>query len=258
MPQIVSLAERAGEAIMAVYSQDHFGTTFKSDHSPLTHADLAAHHLIIEGLEELTPELPALSEESRAISYESRQEWEAYWLIDPLDGTKEFIKRNNEFTVNIALVEKGKSTLGVVHAPALDWTYYATHGAGAFKKNSDNKPLRLSAGDYRLKPIKVAISRAHGKDRTVHFLKNLGAYEAIEMGSSLKFCIVAEGTAALYLRFGRTMEWDSAAADCIVSEAGGSVTDLKGNPLQYNKADLSNPEFIVRGNPPIPLEELFQ
>lgn len=242
---------------MAIYAQDDFGTTLKADHSPLTKADLAAHHLIIQGLEELTPELPALSEESRTILYPTRQEWETYWLIDPLDGTKEFIKRNGEFTVNIALIENGKPTLGVVNAPALNATYFAAQGSGAFKQAADTDTIRISAGDYRKKPLTVAVSRSHGKKESMQCLAKLGAYEAIEMGSSLKFCLVAEGKASLYLRMGRTMEWDTAAADCVVSEAGGSVTDLSGKPLQYNKPDLSNPEFIVRGNPPLPLEKLL-
>ncbi len=258
LPQIVSLAEKAGEAIMAIYKKPDFGTTFKKDDSPLTQADLAAHRVIIEGLAHLSPQFPALSEESKTIAYETRQDWETYWLIDPLDGTKEFIKRNNEFTVNIALIEKGVPTMGVVHAPALDLSYSAAQGLGAFKRNKAENPVRITAGDYRNGILKIATSRSHGKEKLIRFLEKLGEHEAIAVGSSLKFCLVADGSVSLYLRFGRTMEWDTAAADCIVSEAGGSVTDLKGKPLSYNKADLANPEFMARGKPPIPLETLLE
>lgn len=255
--ELVSLAESAGEAILDVYKESDFGTSFKADHSPLTRADLASHHLIINGLEGLTPQFPALSEESRSVSTKMRRGWESYWLIDPLDGTKEFIKRNDEFTVNIALIEKGRSIMGVVHAPAFDVTYFAARGTGAFKKRPGKESVRISAGDYRNKPLKIATSRSHGKEETMRLLEKIGEHEVVEVGSSLKLCLVAEGAVSLYLRFGRTMEWDTAAADCIVVEAGGSVTDFKGSPLQYNKPDLSNPDFLVRGNPPIPLETIL-
>lgn len=257
MPPVVSLAEKAGAAIMAVYKKSDFGTTFKEDHSPLTQADLASHRLIIEGLGALTPDWPALSEESEAVPYAERKHWDRYWLIDPLDGTKEFIKRNDEFTVNIALIEQGKATLGVVHAPALGLSYFAAQGTGAFKTSDGRDPLRLSAGDYRKPPFTVALSRSHRKKDALQHLDKLGAHEVIEMGSSAKLCLVAEGAASLYLRLGRTMEWDTAASDCIVAEAGGSLTDLSGKALRYNKPTLSNPDFIVRGHPPFPLEILF-
>ncbi len=253
LPELVALAERAGQAIMAVYVQADFGITYKEDESPLTSADMAAHHLIQAGLEALTPDFPVLSEESTALPFDVRQEWESCWLVDPLDGTREFIKRNDDFTVNIALIQKGIPTLGVVHAPALGLTYYAAHESGAFKQVRGEAPKRIQTGDYRKQKLKVVISRSHGKDITARLLEKKIDYDCMRRGSSLKLCLVAEGAAHLYPRYGRTMEWDTAAADSVVTEAGGSVTDLKGNRLRYNKPDLANPEFLVRGNPPFPL-----
>lgn len=258
LKDIVLLAEEAGDAILSVYSKSDFGTRFKDDNSPLTEADLAAHHLILEGLKRLTPEIPALSEESKTVSLEKRLSWPRYWLIDPLDGTKEFIKRSDEFTVNIALIDEGISTMGVVHAPALGLSYFAARGTGAFKKTQHGEAFPISVCDYRRGPLKIAASRSHGKEALARFLQKIGPHELVEVGSSLKFCLVAEGTVALYPRFGRTMEWDTAAADCIVVEAGGSVTDMQGEPLRYNKTDLENPDFLVRGNPPMPLEKYFE
>lgn len=253
LPELVTLAERAGQAIMEIYAQTDFGITYKEDASPLTRADMAAHHLIQAGLEALTPSFPVLSEESTALPFKVRQKWETCWLVDPLDGTREFIKRNDDFTVNIALIQKGIPTLGVVHAPALGLTYYAAHESGAFKQVRGETPKHIQASDYRQQRLKIVISRSHGEDVTARLLEKKIDYECMRRGSSLKLCLVADGTAHLYPRFGRTMEWDTAAADCVVTEAGGSVTDLEGNRLRYNKSDLANPEFLVRGNPPFPL-----
>jgi len=253
LPELVVIAKRAGQAIMAIYVKADFGITYKEDASPLTSADMAAHHLIQAGLEALKPAFPIISEESEALSFKVRQNWENCWLVDPLDGTREFIKRNDDFTVNIALIQKGVATLGVVHAPALDLTYYAVRGDGAFKQVREESPTRIQAGDYRGKKLKVVISRSYGRDVTARLLDKKIDYECLRRGSSLKLCLVAEGLAHLYPRLGRTMEWDTAAADCVVTEAGGSVTDLEGNRLRYNKPDLANPEFLVRGNPPFPL-----
>lgn len=255
--EIVDLAEKAGEAIMVIYRKDDLGTTYKADHSPLTEADLAAHHLIIAGLKALTPTLPALSEESKNMSYALRRGWRKYWLIDPLDGTKEFVKRRDAFTVNIALIDKGVPVLGVVHAPALDTTYYAGSGLGAFKKDAGENAVQISVSEAPGAVLKIAASLSHGGPELEVFLQKIGPHELVRMGSSLKLCLVAEGAADLYPRFGRTMEWDTAAAHAIVSEAGGSVTDEAGKPLQYNKADLANPNFFVRGNPEMPLEKFL-
>jgi len=255
LPEVILLAEKAGKAIMEVYGDQDFGVTLKADHSPLTRADLAAHRIILSGLQDLTPDIPALSEESDESSYEKRRTWPIYWLIDPLDGTKEFIKRNTEFSVNIALIKDGKPILGVVHAPAIGFTSYASDQSGAFKKVSGQEPIPIHASDYRIDKLKIVTSRSHIGKTLTRFLEMMENYEVLRAGSSIKLCMVAEGSAHLYPRFGRTMEWDTAAAHCVVNEAGGSVTDMQGHPLRYNKTDLANPEFLVRGNPPLPVKE---
>jgi adenylylsulfate kinase len=257
LSEIIILAKAAGKAIMAVYSKKDFGITYKTVDSPLTQADISAHDLILAGLKKLSPNLPILSEESKTIPYEQRRSWSTYWLVDPLDGTKEFIKRNDEFTVNIALIEKGSPVMGVVHAPALDLTYYAETGKSAFKQEGKKKPVKIKVSDYRNSKLKIAISRSHKDEPLDHFLQKIQDYESIRMGSSLKFCLIAEGTAHLYPRFGPTMEWDTAAAQCVVTEAGGMVTDLSGKSLRYNKPDLTNPDFIVSGQPAYPWKALL-
>jgi len=246
LPEIVALARRAGEAIMEVYRSGDAGTTSKADDSPLTLADLASHQIIVAGLKNLTPYIPILSEEAADIPYAERKQWIRYWLVDPLDGTREFIKRNGEFTVNIALIENGVPVIGVVYAPVLDVCYYAATGAGAFVQRGKTaaRPIKVklhTAG----KTIKVVASRSHGDGRTATLLEQIGACESISMGSSLKFCLVAEGEAHLYPRLGPTMEWDTAAAHAVVNEAGGTVCDTAGQELRYNKQDLHNPEFYV-------------
>ena len=222
--------------------------TLKEDISPVTLADLAAHRVILAGLQELTPLLPILSEESEAIPYSDRRNWNPYWLVDPLDGTKEYIKRNGEFTVNIALIVDCKPLLGVVHAPALGRTYSAVQGQGAFRQESGGETSSHIA--VRRDPdekLKVVVSRSHPGKEAEAFLRTLGPYDAVEIGSSLKFCLVAEGSADLYPRFGPTREWDTAAGHCVLVSAGGQVTDLQGQPLRYNKPDLLNPPFMARG-----------
>jgi 3'(2'), 5'-bisphosphate nucleotidase len=246
LSEAIELARVAGDAIMAVYRDKDVGKTSKADNSPLTLADLASHRTIVEGLQKLTPNIPILSEEAADISYAERSHWKLFWLVDPLDGTKEFIKRNGEFTVNIALIENGEPVFGVVYAPALDVCYYAARGAGAFvqRGNSAAQPIKAkpnAAGE----PIKVVASRSHSDARTEALLKQIGDYKCISMGSSLKLCLVAEGEAHLYPRLGPTMEWDTAAAHAVVSEADGRVCDQSGLELHYNKADLHNPEFFV-------------
>jgi 3'(2'), 5'-bisphosphate nucleotidase len=254
---IINIAREAGEAIMAVYGRADFGIEFKEDVSPLTHADLAAHNVIVQRLKSLGPELPVLSEESREVPYETRRKWDRYWLVDPLDGTKEFIKRNDEFTVNIALIEEGQSVLGVVLAPALGLLYHASTGGTAFRTGRDGRTEPIRVSDYRTGRLKVAASRSHAGRTLEAFLGKIGDYDPIPMGSSLKFCLVAEGAAHFYPRFGTTMEWDTAAAHCVVAAAGGSVTDFSGKPLIYNKPDLTNPEFIVCGDPPFPWKDFL-
>lgn len=249
--ELIRLSYRAGEAILDIYSGADLGTTFKeSDGSPLTKADKASHDVIIEGLERSAPEIPVLSEESSEVPYDVRKNWKRFWLIDPLDGTKEFIKRNGEFTVNIALIEDQRPVFGIVYAPVLGVAYYGAKGSGAFKIKEDKKEA-IKASDYRA-GLKIVGSRSHGGAEADEFIKRLGPAEFVSMGSSLKFCLIAEGSAHLYPRFGPTMEWDTAAAQAVVDASGGHVTDSKGEPLCYNKEKLLNPFFMAAGNPPFP------
>jgi len=227
----------------------------KDDSSPLTQADLAAHHIIESGLSKLTPQLPVLSEESAAIPYATRATWRRYWLVDPLDGTREFIKRNGEFTVNIALIDDGKPVMGVVYAPAKDQLYYASKDCGAFKQSDNQAVQAIKARKLDLANITVAGSRSHSDARMQAFLANLAGNlsqpKLISIGSSLKICLVAEGAADVYPRLGLTSEWDTAAAQCVLEQAGGQLTDTSGNTLQYNtKESLLNPEFFACGATP--------
>jgi 3'(2'), 5'-bisphosphate nucleotidase len=260
LPQIVALALAAGKAVTVEY--DRFaagdrraGVTRKADHSPLTTADLASQRAIAAGLAALPPpHYPVLSEEGASAPYEERARWTRFWLVDPLDGTKEFLQRNGEFTVNIALVAGNEPVLGVVHAPALGVTYWAGRGLGAFVRDETaGTPQPIHAADYRAFPaLQVVVSRSHAGALTRSFLSALGPHECTNAGSSLKLCRIAEGAAHLYPRFGPTMEWDTGAAHCVVREAGGTITDLAGRELRYNKRDLHNPYFIAAGGPPFP------
>jgi 3'(2'), 5'-bisphosphate nucleotidase len=246
LPKVVALALQAGEAIMAVYRSGEAGTTSKADDSPLTLADLASHRTIVAGLKKLTPDLPILSEEAADIPYAERKQWTSYWLVDPLDGTKEFIKRNGEFTVNIALIQNGIPVMGVVYAPVLETCYYAAKGTGAFVQRGNSAARQIGVRLYQAgQTIRVVASRSHSDARTAALLDKLGDHESVSMGSSLKFCLVAEGEAHFYPRLGPTMEWDTAAAHAVVNEAGGIVCDAAGRELRYNKQDLHNPEFFV-------------
>lgn len=248
LPRVVEIARRAGAAIMQVYAEVNPSVEYKQDKSPLTHADLESHHIIDEGLRRLAPAWPVLSEESREIPFEQRSGWQRFWLVDPLDGTKEFLKRNGEFTVNIALMEANHPVLGVVYAPAIDTMYYAARGEGAWKaKGGQVEAIRI--GRAATGRTRVVTSRSHAS-----LEENLDRYtggdkdcDFVTMGSSLKFCLVAEGAADVYPRTGPTSEWDTAAAQCVVEQAGGTVTDLEGNPMRYNKQLLLNPGFVVRG-----------
>ena len=251
LQEIVQLSHRAGACIMAVYAEASVGTIYKADDSPLTRADLASHDLIVATLGAATPDLPVLSEESREVSCETRRAWRRFWLVDPLDGTKEFIKKSADFTVNIAQIDDGRPVLGVVFAPALGVTYYGAVGQGAFKQvDGVAHPIRVakSAGA----PLKVVASMSHGSEALEAFLSRLGPIERVSRGSSLKCCLVAEGAADLYPRLGPTMEWDTAAGQCVVEAAGGRVTDMDGHPLRYNKPNLLNPWFVVDGSAGFP------
>ncbi len=245
---IEELAVVAGSAILKVYESDDFGVDHKADESPLTKADLASHNVIVDGLQQLTPDIPVLSEESADIDFEVRKTWGKYWLVDPLDGTKEFIKRNGEFTVNIALIESGKAVMSVVYVPVTDISYSAAVGVGVFKRENGKKSSIGVMKNSRFKPTVVG-SRSHMSDDVKSYLDRLGQHDLVSMGSSLKFCLVAEGKADLYPRLGLTSEWDTAAAQCIVEQAGGQVVTLDGEPLLYNTKDsLLNPFFMVFGD----------
>ncbi len=240
-----SAALQAGEKILEVYHSEEIGLTLKEDQSPLTLADKAAHQTILSVLEKTG--LPILSEEGYEIPYSVRKHWEYYWLVDPLDGTKEFVKRNGEFTVNIALINLGKPIMGVVYAPVLDWLYWGSPGSGSWKQEANMEPLKLDTfADTTIKTI--VASRSHMNPETKDFIAKYPEANVIHMGSSLKITLVAENKAQLYPRFGPTLEWDTAAAHAIVLAMGGKVITMKGRvSLTYNKPDLLNPDFLVQG-----------
>ncbi|NVK20933.1 MAG: 3'(2'),5'-bisphosphate nucleotidase CysQ [Kangiellaceae bacterium] len=250
LQQICQIAKDAGKKILEIYQKD-FEIYEKKDESPLTEADLASHHHIVAQLEALTPDIPILSEESSAISWQERSSWETYWLIDPLDGTKEFIKKNGEFTVNIALIYKHNPVLGVVYAPVLDTLYFGSTDIGAKKQvaNASAVKIQSAAPINPLNKIKIVGSRSHASDDMQTYLQQFSDFEMIPMGSSLKLCLVAEGAADIYPRLGPTSEWDTAAAHAVVVAAGGRCINYETNEeLLYNtKESLLNPYFIVQG-----------
>ncbi|MDH5257376.1 MAG: 3'(2'),5'-bisphosphate nucleotidase CysQ [Gammaproteobacteria bacterium] len=244
LPSVIKISENASVEILKYYNSD-FSIEEKDDHTPLTSADIAAHQCIVDALKELTPEIPILSEEASNIPFEERKKWNTYWLVDPLDGTREFINKNGEFSVNIALVSDHQPILGVIHVPVNGDCYYATKGNGAYKR-SVNGTEKLSVKTTNRDLIVVAGSRSYRDSSLDGFLKNIGNHEIISMGSSIKSCLVAEGTIDIYPRLGPTSEWDTAAAQCIVEEAGGHITDTTLKPLRYNTKDvLLNPHFLV-------------
>ena len=266
---IIKIAKSAGAAVLQVYEKEDFGVETKADNSPLTEADLAAHEIIISGLNELAPGVPILSEESEDIPYATRKKWQRYFLVDPLDGTKEFISRNGEFTVNIALIEEGIPVLGVVFVPVSDVTYAGQQldTRIAFVERSGsrrdiatrNLPRRLRNNEA----LTVVASRRHGGEalqRCVDVLqKKFADVELTNMGSSLKLCLVAEGKADLYPRLAPTAEWDTAAAQAVVEAAGGSVVDNKLRPLHYNsKESILNPFFYVIGDKSFAWDEILK
>ncbi|MGB5965077.1 MAG: 3'(2'),5'-bisphosphate nucleotidase CysQ [Sulfurimonadaceae bacterium] len=245
---IVKIAQEAGDAIMEIYSRD-FQVDYKDDKSPLTEADTKSNEIICEALAEAYPEIPLLSEENKAEEYEVRKNWEYFWLIDPIDGTKEFIKKNGEFTVNIALIHNDTPVLGVVYAPALGDMYKAKKGDGAFK-NGQRLPLEVNGTPE--KSLRVVASKSHLSEETQAFIdevaKGTENIEQVSKGSSLKLVMVAEGSADIYPRLAPTMEWDTGAADAIVRESGKVTYQFENNELViYNKPNLLNPWFVVKG-----------
>lgn len=252
LEKVTAIAEEAGRRILAIYETD-FAVARKDDRSPLTEADLAAHRAISAGLAAIEPGLPILSEESGRTPPEERLAWERYWLVDPLDGTREFVKRNGEFTVNIALIEAHRPALGVVYVPVSGLCYQAARALGAYKREPGGRPARIRVRRLPHGTITIAGSRSHRDARTQRFIERLGEaagrVELISIGSSLKTCLVAEGRADVYPRFGETSEWDTAAAQCVVEEAGGHLTDTALAPLRYNtRESLLNPPFLAFGD----------
>lgn len=256
----IDLSRKAGLDILDVYYHSDFEIEIKSDKSPLTIADKRSHNRITEGLE--NTEIPVLSEESAGITWEDRRGWERFWLVDPLDGTKEFIKKNDEFTVNIALIENGKPVLGVIYLPVFDEMYFGLNDVGAFKisafkelgselewsflMDSADKLPSASMG----KVVRVVASRSHLSTETQKFIEDLkkeySKVTTVSAGSSLKLCLIAEGRAEIYPRLGPTMEWDIAAGHSIIAAAGGNIRKVDGKELEYNKENLLNPWFIAR------------
>ena len=254
---VCALAQQAGAAILEVYDSD-FAVEHKEDRSPLTAADIASHRVILAGLSRLTPQLPILSEESAEIPYLERARWTRYWLVDPLDGTREFVKRNGEFTVNIALIEQQRPVLGVVQAPVTGELWFGWQGGGAFGQAGATAEARRLRTRPRAAPLLVPGSRSHGSEREAELLSRTGEYEKMPLGSSLKFCRIAEGRGDLYLRLGPTSEWDTAAAQCVLEQAGGGVIDFAGNPLRCNaRESLLNGDFIAYGDPSTDWARLF-
>lgn len=268
MEALITIAKDAGTAILEVYEKEDFGIEIKADESPLTKADLAAHEIIVAGLNKIAPDIPVLSEESTEIPFSERRKWQRYFLVDPLDGTKEFINRNGEFTVNIALIDEGMPVMGVVYVPVRAVTYagqqleessvFVERDGDRFEISSRDLQQRLRSNE----PLTIVASRRHGGEALQACLKVLekkfSAIESTNMGSSLKLCLVAEGKADLYPRLAPTSEWDTAAAQAVVEAAGGRVVDMSLMPLRYNSKDsLLNPFFYVIGDKSFPWNDIL-
>jgi len=248
---VIVIAREAAAAILQVY-QNAFEVESKSDSSPLTAADMAAHHIIADGLGRLTPDWPVLSEEAADIPWETRRHWGRYWLVDPLDGTREFVKRNGEFTVNIALIDQNISIFGVVLAPVGGALWHGVLGQRAYRRDGQTD-VELRTRVPASGTLRVAASRSHRDARTEALLARIGDAETIGLGSSLKFCRIAEGSLDVYPRFGPTSEWDTAAAQCILEAAGGAVLAPDGRAFRYNRREtLLNGDFIALGDPQLP------
>ena len=248
--KLIEISINAGRAIMDIYKTD-FNFEKKSDQSPLTAADLCSHEIISDSLSKLSPKIPILSEESLDIPMSERSSWDEYWLIDPLDGTKEFINRNGEFTTNIALIKKNRPIFGIIHAPCLNQTYWGGESIGSYylegDLNSDIQKINTSPKSNQ--EIKIVCSRSHPSDDLKYILRMIGDHKKLSIGSSLKFCIIAKGEADCYLRLGPTSEWDTAAGEAIIRSSGGTVKAIDGSNLKYNKSDsILNPSFIAAAN----------
>jgi 3'(2'), 5'-bisphosphate nucleotidase len=242
---VVGLVREAGRATMVYYDGTvAAGVREKDDRSPVTLADEVAHGILVEGLRRLDPATPVVSEEAEADGFETRRGWRRFWLVDPLDGTKEFIKRRAEFTVNVALIENGEPVLGVVQAPALDLLYWAVKGGGAWREERDRPAERIySSAPAAGTPLTIVESLSHPSAELEEYLRTIPVGRRVKAGSSLKFCWVAEGRADLYPRLGPTMEWDVAAGDCVYRQSGREGE--RPSPLTYNKPDLRNTSFVI-------------
>jgi 3'(2'), 5'-bisphosphate nucleotidase len=248
----IAVAREAATRILQVYDRD-FDVAHKDDDSPLTAADLAAHRCIVDGLRALSPPIPVLSEESARAAFDQRRGWTRFWLVDPLDGTREFVKRNGEFTVNIALVEDGVAVFGVVQAPVTGRIWYGGAGLGAYRREADGDERAIAVRTPAAAPLRVAASRSHRDPRSDGFIARMGAVQPVGLGSSLKFCALAEGRIDVYPRFGPTSEWDTAAGQAVLEGAGGAVLDLQGRPFRYNRrASLLNGAFVALGDTALP------
>lgn len=251
LEKVSNIATMAGKEILEIYNRD-FEVDFKEDGSPLTMADQRAHELIVAELLQVDDSISVLSEESNEDVFTQRLGWHRFWLVDPLDGTKEFVNRNGEFTVNIALIENSSPVLGVVHTPVKGVSHFAAQGVGAFKSTENSKKEKISTRTPDANSIVMVASRSHSGPEVDQFRSNLekdhGSIEITGMGSSLKICLVAEGAADIYPRLGPTSEWDTAAAHCVLTVAGGNITDVSGKSLSYNKPDILNPWFLASGS----------
>ncbi|MCF7504238.1 MULTISPECIES: 3'(2'),5'-bisphosphate nucleotidase CysQ [Vibrio] len=262
LPSIIEIARSAGQLILEIYEKKDYEEFIKSDDTPVTSADLAAHKLILKKLTELTPDIPVLSEEDADISLEQRSQWDRYWLVDPLDGTQEFIARSGDFATIIALIEHNKPVMGVVYAPVSGVSYYAYSGKGAWKIPDLNDSVKIKTHRHELpnQSIAMAISRRQDINRITSHMSSAWNYDLVPLGSAaLKACLVAEGAVDCYLRLGPTGEWDTAATQCIVEEAGGRILNTQLEPLSYNEREtLENPNFIVLGDADLPWSEILQ
>ena len=243
--QLIEISKEAGKAILEVYNTN-FDYQIKEDLSPLTKADTISHNIICERLKVLTPDIPILSEENSDIPFNIRSLWKQYWLVDPLDGTKEFIKRNGEFTVNIALINNNEPVFGIIYIPVTNHLFWGSkvHGAYEIKNGMNQRKIHVSTKNTK----KVAASRSHSNTEINNFLEKLDTYTIVNMGSSLKFCLIANGEIDIYPRLGSTSEWDIAAGEVILRSAGGCIIDLEGKNILYNKKNIINPSFIAASN----------
>ncbi|EGU36676.1 3'-phosphoadenosine 5'-phosphosulfate (PAPS) 3'-phosphatase [Vibrio ichthyoenteri ATCC 700023] len=261
LPAVIDIARTAGQLILDIYQTKQYEAYTKSDSTPVTSADLAAHKFIVEKLSELTPDIPVLSEEAADISLEQRSQWDRYWLVDPLDGTQEFIARSGDFATIIALIENNKPIMGVVYGPVSGVTYYAYQGKGAWKIPDMSENVRITTHKHQgpQQPIAIAISRRQDINRITDRMSSAWNYDLVPLGSAaLKACLVAEGAVDCYLRLGPTGEWDTAATQCIVEEAGGRILSTLLEPLSYNERDtLENPNFIVLGDEQLPWHDIL-